>query len=137
MKVETQNDSNTSDHISVTIAMKLIVATIDVIPVVVGVKPKWDKCNMPLYTSHISRQLHPFNSPITDFEFVLSFGRFASTLKNAVRASNPGQKDSRKIHPAKDRVLNENISFAVKQYKAVRWQWKAVGCPENCEHPLV
>ena len=63
VKVETQNDSNTSNHISVTIAMKIIVATIDVKPVVVRVKPKWDKRNMPLYTSHISRQLHPFNSP--------------------------------------------------------------------------
>ena len=120
--VKTQNDSKTSDHISVTIALKLIVATIDKKPVVVRDKPKWDKCNIPLYTSHISRQPQPFNSPQTDYEFVLSLGHIASTLKNSVRASFLDQKDSRKIYPIKDRVC---------------YTMQNCEHPENCEHSLV
>ena len=65
VKLETHTDINTSDNIPVTM---LEVATIDVKSVLVRVKPKWDKCNIPLYYSYILSQLQPFtcNSPQTD-----------------------------------------------------------------------
>ena len=40
------------------------------------------------------------------------------------------------MHPVKDRVLNEDISSAVKLCKIAWWQWRAAGTPENHDHPL-
>ena len=77
------DDANTSYHIPVTLTLKLKVATIDVKPVSVRVKPKRDKCTVPQYNSYISRQLQTFNSPQTGYELELSWVIFASTLKCA------------------------------------------------------
>ncbi|MEW8547096.1 MAG: hypothetical protein AB2693_26575, partial [Candidatus Thiodiazotropha sp.] len=136
VKVENHTDINTSDHIPVTGTLKLRVAAFCQKSVEIKVKPKWDKCDIPLYRSYVLNQLHPFNSPQTDNEFVMYLGHFASTLKSAVRVSIPGHKDSRKVNPVKDRVWNEEISNAIKECKTAWWQWRQAGAPENRDHPL-
>ena len=44
--------------------------------------------------------------------------------------------DSRKVHPVKDRVWNEEISKAVKDCKEAWWQWRQAGEPVCADHPL-
>ena len=136
VKTETYTDINTSDHIPVTSTLKFKVIKIDKNIAEIKVKPKWEKCDTQLYSYYIANQLHPFNSPQSDYEFVLSLGQFVSTLKNAVKISIPGHRDSRKVNPVKVRVWNEEICTAVKMCKSAWWQWRMAGEPENADHPL-
>ena len=136
VKTETYTDINTSDHISVTSTLKFKAIEIDKNIAEIKVKPKWEKCDTQLYSYYIANQLHPFNSPQSDYEFMLSLGQFVSTLKNAVKISIPGHKDSRRVNPVKVRVWNEEICTAVKMCKSAWWQWRMAGEPENADHPL-
>ena len=51
-------------------------------------------------------------------------------------SGTPGQRDSRKVHPVKVRVWNEEISKAVNDYKNAWWQWRQAGEPVCADHPL-
>ena len=124
------------DHVPVTVTLKLKTSVNTQKPVEVKIKPKWEKCDIHLYSNYVARKLRPFNIPQTDYEFVLSLGHFTATLKRAVRISIPGHRDSKKMHPVKDRVWNEDISSAVKLCKLAWWQWRAAGAPEKHDHPL-
>ena len=106
VRAEKYTDANTSDHIPVSATLQLRIQEKKTHAVETRVKPKWEKCDVQLYSYHIANQLHPFNQPQSDYEFVLSLGHFVSTLKKAVNLSIPGHRDSRKVHPVKDRVWN-------------------------------
>ena len=129
-------DTNTSDHIPVTATLQLRVQEKKTHAVETRVKPIWENRDVQLYSYHIANQLHPFNQPQSDYEFVLSLGHFVSTLKKAVNLSIPGHRDSRKVRPVKDRVWNEEISKSVKDCKDAWCQWRQAGEPVCAAHPL-
>ena len=117
IKTETCTDISTSDHIPVTSTLKFKAIEIDKNIAEIKVKPKWEKCDTQLYSYYIANQLHPFNSPQSDYEFVLSLGQFVSTLKNAVKISIPGHRDSRRVNPLK---LEFGMRRSVLQLKCVK-----------------
>ena len=64
----------------------------------------------------------PSINPSQTMNLIFHLGHFVSTLKKAVNLSIPGNRDSRKVHPVKYRVWNEEISKAVTDCKDAWWQ---------------
>ena len=94
-----------------------------------GVTPS-KMCDTQLHGFFITNHLHPFNQSQSGYEFVLSMCLFTSTLKTAVNLFHV-HRETRKLHPVKDRVWNGQISVAVKQYKLAWWQGRMAGHSPN------
>ena len=137
VRVENFTASNVSDHIPVYIILNVRTSTKSLKPVTVKLRPRWDKCDTMAYEDFISQHLNPFDTPQSDFEFLMSLGHLTSTLKRAACISIPNHRTSKQIKVGPKRIWNSEISEALRRCKELWWQWRQIGEPSDNTHPLV
>ena len=99
--------------------------------------PKWDKGDKNAYEDFVSRQLNSFNTPQTEYDFILSLGQLTATLKRAAYVSIPNHKTNKEIICGPKRIWNPESGEALKTCKETWWQWRQSGEPSDKDHPLV
>ena len=137
VRVESYRESNVSDHIPVYTILKIRTMNKTLKPVTVKLKPKWDKGDKNAYEDFVSRQLNSFNTPQTEYDFILSLRQLTATLKRAAYVSIPNHKTNKEIICGPKRIWNPESSEALKTYKETWWQWRQSGEPSDKDHPLV
>ena len=114
VRVDTYTASNTSDHVPVYIILKIKAVHKNLKHVSVKMKPRCEHCNKLAYKEYIAKHIPTFHLPTSNFEFILSLGRFISLLKDAVIASIPNHRNTKIIKIGTKRVWNHEISEAIK-----------------------
>ena len=135
VKVETECNLNTSDHIPVTAVLNLPVLQQDAGKTVIRCKPKWDKCDKQEYRNFISSSLKPFDSFFvsnsTEMDILYPLGHLSAVLKTAAEQSIQNHKPEITVKKKKPRPWSREIQEAVKKSRLAWWEWKKDGSPSD------
>ena len=110
VRVDNYTVSNTSDHVPVYIILNIKAVSKNLKPVSVKMKPRWENCNKLAYKEYIAKYIPTFHLPTSNFELIMSLGRFILVLKDAVFASIPNHRNTKNIKNWTKRVSNHKIS---------------------------